>query len=121
MKIDVRATAPAARTIVALIYVTLVALSGLPLSAAQDKVREATVVKVGEAKITLTFKDSDQKHTHDVAKDAEITLNDKKAKLEEVKEGYRVEVVMDRKRVVHKLSAYESAARAYVLTVEGMN
>ncbi|MBY0514184.1 MAG: hypothetical protein K2P78_09780, partial [Gemmataceae bacterium] len=74
--------------------VALVTLSGLPLLAADDKPHEVTVVKAGDGKITLTLKGDDQKHTHDVAKDAKITLDDKKAKLEDLKEGFPAKVTM---------------------------
>lgn len=83
----------------------LVALAGLPLRAADDKLHEGTVVKAGDGKITLTFKGDDRKHTHDVAKDAKITLDDKKAKLEELKEGFPVKVAWDDKFVITKIEA----------------
>ena len=89
----------------AAVAVALVALAGPPLLAADDKVHEATVVKAGDGKITLTFKGDDKKHTHDVAKDAKITLDDKKAKLEELKEGFPAKVTMDDKFVVTKIEA----------------
>ena len=85
--------------------VALLALAGTTLYAAEDKVHEATVVKAGDGKITLTFKGDDQKHTHDVAKDARITLDDKKAKLEELKEGFPVKVTWDDKFVITKIEA----------------
>ncbi len=88
-----------------IVALALVALAGLPLLAADDKVHEATVVKAGDGKITLTFKGDDQKHTHDVAKDAKITLDDKKAKLEELKEGFPVKVSWDDKFVITKIEA----------------
>jgi hypothetical protein len=72
---------------------------------ADDKVHEAMVVKAGDGKITLTFKGDEKKHTHDVAKDAKITLNGKGAKLEELKEHFTVKVTLDDKSVVHKLEA----------------
>ena len=59
----------------AAVAVALFALAGPPLLAQDEKVQEATVVKAGDGKITLTFKGDDQKHTHDVAKDAKITLD----------------------------------------------
>lgn len=89
----------------AFLAVALVALAGLPLRAADDKVHEATVVKAGDGKVTLTFKGDDQKHTHDVAKDAKITLDGKKAKLEDLKEGFPVKVTMDAKFVITKVEA----------------
>ncbi len=85
--------------------VALVALAGPPLRAADDKVHEATVVKAGDGKITLTFKGDDQKHTHEVAKDAKITLDDKKAKLEDLKEGFPVRVIWDDQFVITKIEA----------------
>ena len=90
---------------VVVMAVALVAVSGLSLRAADDKVHEATVVKAGDGKITLTFKGDDKKHTHDVAKDATITLDDKKAKLEELKEGFPVKVAWDDKFVITKIEA----------------
>ncbi len=85
--------------------VALVALSGVSLRAADDKLHEATVVKAGDGKVTLTFKGDDKKHTHDVAKDATITLDDKKAKLDELKEGFPVKVAWDDKFVITKIEA----------------
>lgn len=89
----------------AAVALAVVALAGLSVRAADDKVHEATVVKAGDGKITLTLKGDDQKHTHDVAKDAKITLDDKKAKLEELKEGFPAKVTMDTKFVVTKIDA----------------
>ena len=85
--------------------VAMFALVGLPLLAQDEKVHQATVVKAGEGKITLTFKGDDSKHTHDVAKDAKITLDDKTAKLEELKEGFPVRATMDAKFVITKIDA----------------
>jgi hypothetical protein len=85
--------------------VALVALAGPPLRAADDKAHEATVVKAGGGEIVLTFKGDDQKHTHDVARDATITLDGKKAKLEELKEGFPVKVTWDHKFVITRIEA----------------
>ena len=74
-------------------------------SAADDKVHEATVVKAGDGKITLTFKGDEKKHEHDVAKDAKIILDGKDTKLETLKEGFTVKMTMDDKFVVHKIEA----------------
>ena len=92
-----------------LVVAALFAMAGLSLQAAGDKAKEATVVKTEEGKITLTFKGSDQKHTHDVAKDVKITLDDKKAKLEELKEGFPAHVTMDDKFVVTTIHAKSKA------------
>lgn len=85
--------------------VALVALTGLPLGAADEKVHDAHVVKVAEGKITLHFKGADKPHTHDVAKDAKITLDGKKAKLEDLKEDFSAKVTMDDKHVITKIEA----------------
>ena len=89
----------------AAMIVALLALTGPSLCVAAEKVHEATVVKAGDGKITLSFKGDDQKHTHDVAKDAKITLDDKEVKLEELKEGVAVKATMDDKFVIHKIDA----------------
>lgn len=77
-----------------------------PVLAAEAKAHEAHVVKAGDGKLTLHFKGDDKKHTHDVAKDAKITLDGKEAKLEDLKDGYHVEVTMDDKHVVTKVVAH---------------
>jgi hypothetical protein len=88
-----------------IVAVALVALAGPPLLAADDKVHEAHVVKVADGKITLHFKGADKPHTHDVAKDAAITLDGKKAKLEDLKEDFSAKVTMDDKHVITKIEA----------------
>ena len=85
--------------------VALVVLAGPSLCAADDKLHEATVVKAGDGKVTLTFKGDDKKHTHDVAKDAKITLDDKNAKLDDLKEGFPVKVAWDDKFVITRIEA----------------
>ena len=89
----------------AVLAVALVTLAGPHLLPADDKMQEATVVKTEESKITLTFKGSDKKHTHDVAKDAKITLDDKEVKLDALKEGFPVKVMMDAKFVINHIEA----------------
>ena len=78
---------------------------GQQVSAADDKVHEATVVKAGDGKITLTFRGDDKKHEHDVAKDAKVTLDGEDAKLEDLKEGATGKATMDDKFVVQKIEA----------------
>ena len=82
-----------------------VVLAGPQLLAVEEKVHEVTVVKAGDGKITLTFKGDEKKHDHDVAKDAEITLDGKKAELEDLKEGFPAKVTLDDKFLVHKIEA----------------
>ena len=87
----------------------LIVFVGQQSVSADDKVHEATVVKAGDGKITLTFKGDEKKHEHDVAKDAKITLDGKDAKLEDLKEGATVKATMDDKFVVHKIEAKSKA------------
>lgn len=89
----------------AVTVVALVALAAPLTLAAEVKVHEVTVVKAGDGKITLTFKGDDKKHDHDVAKDAEVTLDGKKAALGDLKEGFPAKVTVDDKFVVHKIEA----------------
>lgn len=88
-----------------LVAVALAAPAGPSLCAADEKLHDATVVKAGDGKIVLTFKGDDKKHTHDVAKDAKITLDAKDAKLEDLKEGFPVKVGWDDKFVITKIEA----------------
>ena len=81
------------------------AVVAVALVAADDKVHEAHVVKVADGKITLHFKGADKPHTHHVAKDAKVTLDGKKAKLEDLKEDFPVKVTMDDKHVITKIEA----------------
>lgn len=75
---------------------------------AQDKeaTHEGKVVKAGDGKLTMTSKAKDDKHTHDVAKDAKITLDGKAAKLEDLKEGYHVTVTTHGKHGIVKIEAH---------------
>lgn len=98
----------------------LAALAGPQLLAADGKAHDATVIRAGGGKITLALKGNDKKHTHDVAKDAKITLDDKNAMLEDLKEGIPVKVKMDDKSIITEVEAHSAAFGEYVLTVEGM-
>jgi len=71
---------------VLLVAVAMVLFVG-QATCADDKAHEGKVVKAGDGKLTMTFKGDEKQHTHDVAKDAKITLDDKKAKLEDLKEA----------------------------------
>lgn len=81
--------------------------------AGDDKVHEGKVVKAGDGKLTMTFKGDEKKHTHDVAKDAKITLDGKPAKLDDLKEGYQVKVTMDAKHVVTKIEAHSKKGKGF--------
>ena len=76
---------------------------------ADDKAHEGTVVSAQAGKLTMTMKGDTKKHTHDVAKDAKITLDGKAAKLEDLKAGFHITVAMDDKHVVLKIDAHSKA------------
>jgi hypothetical protein len=61
-------------------------------ASAKDKTHEGKVVKAGDGKLTMTLQDGKKQHTHDVAKNAKVTLDGKEAKLEDLKEGMSVTV-----------------------------
>ena len=74
---------------------------------ADDKanVHDGHVVKVADGKLTMAGKDK-KEHTHDVAKDAAITLDGKKAKLEDLKPHTHVKVTMDDKHTITKIEGH---------------
>lgn len=74
----------------------------------QDKeaTHEGKVVKAGDGKLTMTAKGKDARHTHDVDKDAKITLDGKATKLEDLKEGYHVIVTTHGKHGIVKIEAH---------------
>ena len=76
---------------------------------ADDKPHEGTVVSAAAGKLTMTLKGDEKKHTHDVAKDAKITLDGKAAKLEDLKAGFHVKVTMDDKHVITAVEAHSKA------------
>jgi len=89
--------------VVALAVVLLI--SGPALAA--EKTHEGKIVSVSKDKLTMTEKDGTNKHTHKVSADATITLDGKKAKLTELKEGQFVKVTFsdDADKTATKLEA----------------
>ena len=79
---------------------------------ADDKgsVHEGDVVKAAAGKLTMTGTDK-REHTHDVAKDAIITVDGKSAKLEDLKPHAHVKVTTDAKDMVTKIEAHSPAKR----------
>jgi hypothetical protein len=71
----------------------------------EGKEAEGHVIKVADGKITVAGKDK-KEHTHEVAKDAAITLDGKKAKLEDLKPHMHVKVTMNEKHTITKLDAH---------------
>lgn len=76
-------------------------------AAADDKghTHDGHVVKVADGKLTMVGK-SKKEHTHDVAKDAAITLDGKKAKLADLKPHTHVKVTMDDKHTITKIEGH---------------
>jgi hypothetical protein len=85
--------------------VALILFVGQP-AFADDKAHEGKVVKAGDGKLTMTLKGDEKQHTHDVAKDAKVMLDDKEAKLEDLKEGFHLKMWMDDKHTVTKIEAH---------------
>ena len=76
-----------------LVFVVVAASALVARSAiAEDKAHDGTVVSAGAGKLTMTFKGDEKKHTHDVAKNATITVDGKAAKLEDLKAGFHVKI-----------------------------
>jgi hypothetical protein len=91
-----------------LIALALACVVALPIYAAdkdKDNSHEGTVVKAGDGKLTMTMKDDKKEHTHDVAKDARITLDGKAAKLDDLKAGMMCKVTTDDKNVATAIDA----------------
>ena len=76
----------------------LVVFAGLAVAADKsdkaDDTHSGVVVSAGDGKLTMTDKDGKNEHTYTVAKDAKITSNGKESKLENLKKGTTVVVVV---------------------------
>jgi len=72
---------------------------------AQDKTHDGKVVKAGDGKLTMTGKDGTKQHTHEVAKNAKITLDGKSAKLDDLKKDMTVSVTTNDSNVATAISA----------------
>ena len=79
--------------------------AGPAVSDDKGTVHDGHVVKVAPGKLTMAGKDK-KEHTHDVAKDAAITLDGKKAKLEDLKPHTHVKVTMDDKHTITKIEGH---------------
>lgn len=93
-----------------------IAIASLALSvfvtgevSAKDHEHEGLVVKAADGKLTMTYKGKTEKHTHEVAKDAKITLDGKAAKLEDLKEGNHVKVTAHDEHGIVKIEAHSKA------------
>ena len=97
------------RSLLVFLVAVATALFAFQPAFADDKPHEGAVVSAGDGKLTITFKGDAKKHTHDVAKDAKITLDGKAAKLEDFKAGFHVKVTMDDKHVITAVEAHSKA------------
>jgi hypothetical protein len=57
----------------------------------------------------MTMTGDSKKHTHDVARDAKITVDGKAAKLEDLKEGFHIKVTTDDKNVVKAVDGHSKS------------
>ncbi len=76
----------------------LVCLVGSPaLADDKDKTHEGKVVRAGDGKLTMTDKDGKNEHTHTLAANATIKVDNKEAKLEDLKPGFTVKVTTEKR------------------------
>lgn len=95
------------RSLAALLTALAVALVvNRPAGADDKQPHEGMVVKAADGKLTMTFKGQTEQHTHDVAKDAKVTLDGKPARLEDLKEGYHIKVTMNDKHTITRIDAH---------------
>jgi hypothetical protein len=92
------------RSLPVLVAMLVLSLYAVEPAFAHDKA-EGTVVKAGDGKLTAKGKGG-MEHTHDVAKQATVTLDGKPAKLEDLKEGFHVVVMFGEKHVITKIDAH---------------
>jgi hypothetical protein len=84
------------------VAMALAAMSQSGLAA--EKSHEGLVVKVAESKLTMTLLDGSKEHSHDITKDTKVTLDEKPAKLEDLKKGFHITVTMDEKVVTKSVA-----------------
>ena len=96
-----------------LMAAALVFLGWGALAGADDKkdgVHEGHVVKVADGKLTMVGADK-KEVTHEVTKDAKITLDGKEAKLEDLKEHTMVKVTMKVEGEKHTITKIEAETK----------
>ncbi len=89
----------------ALVALALVLFAGS--AALADQTHEGIVVKAADGKLTMTDKDGKNQQSHEVAANAQITLDGKECKLADLKEGFKVKVTCkeDAQRQATKIEA----------------
>src|SRR5947209_7127568 len=88
----------------AAVALTALATTAEPAKEQKDHAHEGHVVKISEGKVTIVDKDK-KEHTHEVAPVAEITLDGKNAKLENLKPHMHVKLTLDERRLITKIVA----------------
>lgn len=88
----------------------LALVTGLAVSLAAADKHEGKVVEAAKGKLTMTDLDGKNKHTHNVADNAKITLDGKAAKLEDLKSGQTIEVTTDDKSGATAIAAKSNKA-----------
>lgn len=92
-----------------LIALAIAVLVGQTASSAADKSHEGLVVKVSGDQMTMTNLQGKNQHTHNVPKEAKITVDGKPAQLSDLKEGFHVTVWMNDEKAVAKIVAHSKA------------
>jgi hypothetical protein len=83
-------------TLMAVLALTL-CVFGVALADDKANPHEGIVVKAGEGKLTMTDKDGKNEHTHQVARDAQITCDGKQCRLEDLKQGFQIKVTVEKR------------------------
>jgi co-chaperonin GroES (HSP10) len=85
-----------------LALVLLAAQAGLATDK-NEKTHEGKVVAAGNGKLTMADKDGKNEHTHTVPADAVISCDGKACKLEDLKPGTEVKVIMKDEQTVSRI------------------
>ena len=76
----------------------------------KDMIHEGHVIKVADGKLTMVGADK-KEATHEVAKDAKITLDGKETKLADLKEHTPVKVTMKEEGGKHSINKIEATTK----------
>jgi hypothetical protein len=98
------------RTLPLLFAVLAVALASSRSAIAEEKSHDGIIVSVTADKLTMTMSDGSKEHSHDLTKEVTITLDDKPAKIDDLKKGFHVTVTLDGKKVT-KLAAHSKVKK----------
>ena len=84
-------------SIVAAILALVCFVAAPALAEKKADTHEGTFVKADEKTLTMKGKD-DKEHSHDLAKDAKVTLDGKEAQLADIKAGTKIKVTIAEKK-----------------------